>query len=488
MQGLWLLGDIYERSGLSGAFWVTLVGSVATVLGCLTLSLHILANRKPSGSAVAWLGLVWMSPLLGWTVYLLLGVNRVRRKAQRLMSKVPQGKRLRGARETLVPERLPMLRGLARAGAKITGHRLVLGNAFEPLRNGDQAYPAMIEAIDAAERSVGLLTYILDDDRTGERFVDALLRAHARGVEVRVMVDGINAKRARKAGRRLTQAGVPFSSFLWSWLPWQMALVNLRNHRKLLVVDGRLAFTGGINLRDAYVHGEGGEASACDLHFRVEGPVVRELQAQFALDWSFDMGEVLEGEAWFPELVPAGPCAARAIPHGPDEDTDKIAKVMFQALAVAEREVVVITPYFLPSEPLAAALVAAAQRGVDVRVVVPATNIPQFMNDITLEDAGDLVAAGVKLGFKRGLFEHTKLMVVDRSWTLLGSSNWDPRSLRLNFELNCEVYDVDLAERSLAVVQEVLDAVDWVDPAHARLEPFPRRLRARVLRLFKPYL
>jgi cardiolipin synthase len=487
MQGLWLLGDLYASSGPSVAFWLTLVASVATLLGCTLLSLHVLRHRKPSGSAVAWLGLIWLSPLVGWSFYVLLGVNRVRRKAQRLMSKVPRPTALRDARDTLVPRQLELLRGLARAGAKITGHRLVLGNRFDPLRNGDEAYPAMLEAIERAQRSVALLTYILDDDQTGEAFVDALIRAHERGVAVRVMIDGVNTLRARRARRRLLAAGVPFGNFLWSWWPGQMALVNLRNHRKLLVVDGELAFTGGINLRDAYVHG-GGEGSACDLHFAVRGPVVRELMAQFALDWSFDVGEVLEGDDWFPELDDAGPCAARVIPHGPDEDSDKIAQVMFQALAVARDDVLVITPYFLPTDPLAHALAAAAQRGVDVRVVLPATNVPQFMNDVALEDAGWLVEQGVKLGLKQGPFEHTKLMVVDRAWTLLGSSNWDPRSLRLNFELNVEVYDADVAERTLATVEEVLEATTWLSADQVVLRPWPRRLRARLLRLFKPYL
>ena len=487
MQGLWLLGDLYARTGAGLAFWLTLVASVATVLGCAALSLHVLSSRKPSGSAVAWLGLIWLSPLLGWTFYVLLGVNRVRRRAQRLLSKTPRATPLLEAREGEVPRQLTVLRELARAGSRITGQRLVLGNRFEPLRNGDEAYPAMLAAIDGAQRSVALLTYLLDDDQTGTAFVDALIRARERGCEVRVMVDGINTQRARRPARRLRQAGVGFASFLWSWLPWQMALINLRNHRKLLVVDGRRAFTGGINLRDANVHA-GGQGRACDLHFAVEGPVVRELMAQFALDWSFDMGEVLQGDAWFPELSEAGSCAARAIPHGPDEDNDKIAQIMFQALSVAEDHVVVITPYFLPSEALAQALVAAAQRGVAVQVVLPQTNVPQVMNDVTVEDCGWMVAHGVQLGFKPGPFEHTKLMVVDRAWTLLGSSNWDPRSLRLNFELNCEVYDAALAQRALAAVQEVLDAAVWLGPDDVVLQPWPRRMRARVLRLFKPYL
>jgi len=482
-----LLWTTYETFGVGPRLWVVSTAVSFVLAGCIGLSLNVLSRRKPSGSAVAWIGLIWMSPLVGWTAYALLGVNRVQRKAQRLFRDLPDTPDLRQADDADVPEGLDHLAGLARAGDQVTGHRLVHGNRVVPLRNGDQAYPAMLDAIDGAEHSVAFLTYILDDDPWGRRFEVALRSAHERGVEVRVLVDGIGAMRGRSLFRRLQRAGVPCGSFLWSWIPWQMALINLRNHRKLLVADGRTAFTGGINIREAYVHA-GGPGTARDLHFEVAGPVVRELMAQFVVDWAFDVGEVLEGPAWFPELAYAGSCAARVIPHGPDEDADKIAKIMFQAVAAATEEVVVVTPYFLPSEALRMALAAAAERGVRVEVILPENNVPQLMNDVALEDSGDLVHRGVHLGFAPGPFAHTKLMVVDRSWTLLGSSNWDPRSLRLNFELNMEAYSRAVAQASLEQLAELRESTQWLGPDDVVLPTVGRRLRARVLRLFKPYL
>ena len=486
-----LLWTTYAQFGVGLELWLATALVVFVAAGCSALSLHVLSRRKPSGSAVAWIGLIWMSPLIGWSAYGLLGVNRVQRKAQRLLRGTPEPRDLAegcGERPSLVlADELEHIAPLARAGDRITEHALVPGNTVVPLRNGDQAYLAMLQAIDEAQSSVAMITYILDDDPWGRRFEEALLAAHRRGVAVRLMVDGIGAMRGRALVRRLRQAGVPVGSFLWSWMPWQMALINLRNHRKLLIADGRRAFTGGINIREAYVH-QGGPGEARDLHFEVTGPVVRELMAAFVVDWAFDEGEVLTEEPWFPALEETGHCAARVIPHGPDEDADKIAQIMFQAIAVAREEVVVVTPYFLPTEALQTALRAAAQRGVRVEVVLPAVNVPQVMNDVAIEDAGSLLLHGVHLGLADGPFEHTKLMVVDRAWTLLGSSNWDPRSLRLNFELNMEVYSRPVAEAALGQLDDLRSAVRWLTAADLRLEPFPRRLRARVLRLFKPYL
>lgn len=481
------LEQLYADYGLG----LPLLAGAAVVLAgfafSVALSVHALSKRHQRNT-VAWLALIWTSPVIGWLSYVLLGINRVQRRAQRLSDRAPAsvGPPLPDDAD-VAPQHEHLVR-LARASGAITGKPLLAGNHFEPLRNGDEAYPAMLAAIHAAQTSVALLTYILDDDRAGEPVLDALIAAHRRGVAVRVLIDGIGARRASKGLRRLKRAGVPHRSFLWSWLPWKMALINLRNHRKLLVVDGETAFTGGINIRQAYLHRDNPGPLACDLHFRARGPIVRELQRQFALDWAFEGGDTLSGPTWFPELLPVGSSLARVLPDGPDEDLLKIQRVLFQAVTLAKSEVLVFTPYLLPDEALTAALEAAAQRGVDVRLVLPATNEPALMNPLTVEDLGPSLAHGVKLGFKQGPFEHTKLALVDGAWVLLGSSNWDPRSLRLNFELCVEVYDSELATQTREVMQPVLDAVRWVRPEDLDQRTRLAVLGTRVLRLFKPYL
>jgi cardiolipin synthase A/B len=489
-----------------GVAWLLAVLVVAV---SAVASAHILLNKRQSTAAVAWTGLVWLSPLVGPMAYLVFGINRIQRKAVRLLG--PGGSS--PVRSPRAPSELPTslhpYAALARAVGRITGGGLVYGNRVELLRNGDEAYPVMLEAIRAARRSVSLLTYILDDDRWGRRFVDALSDAHRRGVAVRVLVDGIGARRGRGALRALRAAGVPTQVFLWSWAPWKMALINLRNHRKLLVADGRVGFTGGMNIRQAYVHEEppvrprrgpsgssglsvagriGGPGEANDLHFRLKGPVLSQLQDQFAIDWAFASGEQLRGSAWYPRLRPAGPSVARVIPEGPDEDLNKLSAVLFQALGAAMHSVLIVTPYFVPPPDLYSALAAAALRGVRVDVVLPDNNEPAFMNRVVIDKAEPLLRAGVRIGFKPGPFEHTKLFVVDDAWVLLGSSNWDPRSLRLNFELNVEVYDPGFARDCRVRMAREHGSVRWLSPEDVRARSLGRRVLDAGIRMFEAYL
>jgi cardiolipin synthase len=462
------------------------------VLSALALSLitsvHALLTKRDAASAVAWIGVVWLSPFVGAGLYFTLGINRVQRKAVRLLGKAPP---LRPAPSLPpaadLPEAWKALPVLARAVGRITGQPLLDGNRFEPLRNGDEAYPPMLDAIRGAGRSVAFLTYILDGDGLGAQFVDALIAAHRRGVQVRVLIDGIGARRSWAPVRRLRDAGVPTEVFLWSWAPWKMALVNLRNHRKLLVVDGTIAFTGGMNIDEDFVH-EDGPGLGRDLHFGVHGPVVRALVEQFAVDWAFSAEETLEGEAWYPPVLHAGPTYARVIPDGPDEDRLKVSAVLFQALTLARERVLVVTPYFLPPNELHAAMIAAVLRGVDVRVVLPADNDPWWMNRPTLADVEGLVERGVKVGFASGPFEHAKLTVVDDAWVLLGSSNWDLRSLRLNFELVVECYDPLLARACLDRLDDSLSDVKWLSTKDLDDRNFLQKLGDRAIRLFKPWL
>jgi len=457
-----------------------LVSAFATV--------HVLLTKRDSASAVAWVGVVWLSPFFGAALYFMMGINRVQRKAVRLLGRAPP---LRPAPSLPPPSELPeiyqSLPVLARAVGRITGQPLVDGNRFDPLRNGDAAFPAMIEAIDGATSSVAFLTYLLDDDTVGMRFVDALARARQRGVQVRVLIDGIGARRAPGSVSALRAAGVPVELFLWSWAPWKMALVNLRNHRKLLVVDGTIAFTGGTNVDADFVH-VGGPGKGRDLHFRVRGPVVRALLEQFAVDWAFSSNEALSGHAWYPPIASVGTTYARAIPDGPDEDLLKVAAVLFQALTLARERVLVVTPYFLPPVELHAAMIGAVLRGVDVRVVLPLNNDPAWVNRPIRADVESLVERGVKVGFAPGPFEHTKLTVVDDVWVLLGSANWDARSLRLNFELSVECYDATLARGCLDALADTLTTVDWLTPTDLRRRPILDRLLDRTIRLAKPWL
>ncbi|HSN90572.1 MAG TPA: phospholipase D-like domain-containing protein [Anaeromyxobacteraceae bacterium] len=452
-------------------------------------SAHAVLNKRDVRAAIGWVGLIWTAPVAGAVAYALFGVNRIRRRAQAL--RVPQGRQR--AADSAPPPDLPVesrhLAPLAALGDGVVRRPLVEGNRVELLPGGDAAYPAMIEAIDAAERSVTFCTYIFDPGEAGQAFLDALARARWRGVQVRVLVDAVGARyRWPPAHRTLRKAGVPAALFMERLAPAFLPFVNLRNHRKILVADGRVGFTGGMNVRDDFLAGPGRPEPFQDLQARLEGPVVAHLQATFAEDWAFTTGERLDGVAFFPALPPAGPVTARGIPDGPDEDFETLRWILLGALATARSSVRIVTPYFLPDPGLLTALDVAAMRGVEVDVVLPERgNLPLVAWAQTAQ-LWQVLERGCRVWLTPPPFDHTKLMVVDGAWSLLGSANWDPRSLRLNFELDVECYDPDLGRRVEALAAERIARARAITLAELEARPLAVKLRDGVARLFSPYL
>ncbi len=225
-----------------------------------------------------------------------------------------------------------------------------------------------------------------------------------------------------------------------------------------------------------------------DHHFRIEGPVVAHLQEVFAEDWLFCTQELLEGETWFPELKPVGSVLARGISTGPDSDLDRLRLTLEGALACAETSVCIITPYFLPDAPLIAALNVAALRGVQVDIILPEANNLTRVKWASTALLWQVLERGCRVWLSPPPFDHTKLMLVDRAWTLLGSSNWDPRSLRLNFEFDLECYDRELAEKLHALMDKKRQQARQVTLADVDGRSVPIRLRDGLARLLTPYL
>jgi cardiolipin synthase len=469
--------------------------SALSVTISLVASAHVILNKRDTRSAIGWIGLIWLSPFLGTMAYVLLGINRINRKAQSLRRGRP---RLEPPPALACPpeevaryvaDEDRHLVSLARLVGEVTGRPLLEGNEIVPLMGGDQAFPAMIRAIDEASRSVSLVTYIFNDDRAGRLFVDALKRAVDRGVAVRVLVDGIGARYDWPSITRvLRNAGVPFATFIPTLVPGWTPYLNLRNHRKILVADGRVGFTGGMNIDEDYFHQIHPRRPRNDLHFRVEGPVVAHLQHVFAEDWVFTTQEFLQGDLWFPALDPVGPVLSRGISDGPDEDLDKLIGVILGALACAETSVAIVTPYFLPDAPLISALTIAAMRGVQVDIILPKQNNLNLVKWASTALLGELIERGCRVWYSPPPFDHSKLMVVDDIWSFVGSGNWDPRSLRLNFEFNLECYGPALAASLGQVVRDKLRDAERVTMDDIKNRSLPVKLRDGTARLLSPYL
>jgi len=480
-------------------FWPHLAAGFDLVAALLA-SVHTLLNKRDSRAATLWLGIIWLLPVLGPLLYLALGVNRIRRRAVSLA--------VHKTFSRPVPEDLgesehdgaEHLKHIALVVSRIAGQPLTTGNQIEPLVNGDTAFPAMLAAIEAAQKSVTLSTYIFDNDETGGAFVAALDRARQRGVAVRVLVDAAGVRYSwPPITFKLRHAQIPFAKFLPNSLltPWRVATINLRNHRKLLIVDGQLAFTGGMNLRHGNVLDAHPKSPVQDLHFQIAGPVVTQLQEAFANDWAFTTGEILEGESWFStgetyflkaDAPAAGNVIARVITDGPDEDYDNLRLTLLAALAEAQTSVQILTPYFLPDSTLITALNLAALRGVQVDILLPAKNNLPPVHWASRALWWQMLERGCRLWLTPPPFDHSKLMIVDGHWVLLGSANWDARSLRLNFELNVEGYGRAFAEKMERIIAQKMLTAHEVTLAEADARSIPEKLRDAIARLFSPYL
>jgi cardiolipin synthase len=459
---------------------------------------HVVLTKREVRSAIGWVGIIWLAPLVGSLLYVLFGVNRIQRRAQKLRADRPEMRISPGdaaGPATRVRAHLgddaAHLEQLVQVVDEVTGRPLLSGNKVEPLIDGEVCYPAMLAAIAGAQRSIAFSTFIFDNDRAGEMFLEALRDALQRGVEVRVLIDSVGSRYTFPSiVGKLRRAGLNVARFLPTLVPGSFRYANMRSHRKILVVDGRLGFTGGMNVREGCLLKLEPPARHLvqDLHFQIAGPVVADLQRVFVEDWHFSTGELLQGELWFPPIETAGPILARGVPDGPDEDLDKLPLTILGALSCAQRTVRIVTPYFLPDLLITTALNVAAMRGVEVDIVLPRENNQKLVAWAMNATLPQVLERGCRVWFTPPPFDHTKLMLVDGLWTLLGSANWDARSLRLNFEFNVECYDRGLTARMEQLVQQKIATAQRVTIADLEGRLFPLRLRDNIVRLMTPYL
>jgi cardiolipin synthase len=464
--------------------YVAIALSVAHFALAAGVTLHVLAHNRNPGSAVSWIGLAWLSPVVGSLLYVLLGINRVQRRARSEGVVPPEDPQVEASP---APPACEHLAGFELAARRISRRNVQPGNVIGMLANGDVAYPQMIAAIDGAASSVALSSYIFRADAVGHQFITALVGAHRRGVEIRVLIDGYGGGYLRSVTyRRLHHARVPVARFMHSALPWRMPFLNLRTHRKILCVDGRVAFTGGLNIGAENVAARKPRHMVLDSHFRFEGPVVAQLCEAFAGQWYFTTGEALAGPAWFPRLAPVGDSLVRAITSGPDQDLEKIELLVLEAIACARSSIQIMTPYFLPDDRIITALALAAMRDVAVDIVLPEHSNHPTVDWAMRAHIGPLLTAGCRVWTHKPPFDHSKLMTVDGIWCLVGSANWDMRSFRLNFEINLEVYHSIIVEQ----VSAKIAANQTARLLQADLDgrSLPSRLRDNAAHLMLPYL
>jgi cardiolipin synthase A/B len=478
--------------------WLSVWHWVVFVLSLLaggTALVHVLLRKNDPRAAAYWVALIALVPLLGAALYLLLGINIIRRSGKRYRESLSPGP-IDSMFEVhqMLPEWEPEVQampGLVHSLRTLSRLPLIGGNTVDVLRCGDEAMPAMLAAIEGAKCSISLLSYIFEVNGVGARFVDALEAAMHRGVEVRVMIDDAGTRYGwPPVTTELGKRGVNVRRFMPNRFIGRLLTMNLRNHRKLMIVDGSTGFTGGMNIRQGNMLQENPAHPVQDLHFRVCGPVVNQMQRMFAEDWHFCTGESLQGAAWFPDQSAPGDVCAIGLPDGPDADTQTISLAIATALDEAKREVRIVTPYFLPTEPIFSALISCALRGVRVRIITPsgaANNLP-FVHWASRTVYPPLLKRGVRIFESAPPFDHSKLLIIDGLFSMIGSTNWDPRSLKLNFEFNLGCFDDRLAAKLTQEFDLKLGHSREITAEVLERQTFIERLRNGVARLFIPLL
>ncbi len=471
---------------------LTLLLAILWLISLLSAGHALLTKRDPR-AALGWIVTCMALPGLGAFFYWLLGVNRIRTRARELQ-KQGQGMHWLNVDAPPSPHDIRNFpthatsRALITLADAVTRRPLVCGNDVKVLYNGEQAYPAMLEAIRGAKEHLFLSSYIFQADRTGKLFVRELIRAAERGVDVRVLVDAFGEYYSlAKVRNLLVNTPVKVARFLPPTLARSFYL-NMRNHRKLLIVDSRIGFTGGMNIGDRHLAKiKNNPRRVIDLHFQLTGPVCGQLRDAFMEDWHFATEEKRKPFSW-PEPRPRGDACCRGISAGPNEQHEKLNWILIGALACAKSQVRIMTPYFIPSRAQLAAINAAALRGVRVELLLPERNNLFFVGWAVNAYLFELLEHDVKIFFQPPPFVHSKLFLIDNEYALVGSANIDPRSLRLNFEFNIEIFAADTLRELIEHFDHCRGLSRQVTLEEMDRRPLPQRLRDSFCKLLSPYL
>ncbi|WP_395374787.1 phospholipase D-like domain-containing protein [Marinicella sp. W31] len=446
-------------------------------------STHALTRKRDPRSSMAWITVCLLLPIAGSFLYFLFGINRIEKRAHKIgvyanqfdLQKIPDALLNAGFEHLICNHEKLQLRPLK------------AGNSVIPLRDGTQAYPAMLNAITTAQISIVLSSYIFDDDETGKQFVEAMAKAQDRGVAVYVLIDGIGVFYSfPRITRLLKKNEICYVKFLPLKLFPPSIYLNLRNHRKILVVDQKIAFTGGMNIGNRHLpDGEGKLVS--DLHFQLQGPIVTDLYDLFWQDWTFACGET-RPKITHPPITQVHDHFCRLISDGPAVDFYKLSLLLHSVISAAQSSVLIVTPYFIPSREMVAVLLAAAHRGVRITILLPEKSNLRYIDWATRNLLWELLQWDVEIRYQPPPFDHSKLIIIDDQYVQIGSANIDPRSLRLNFELMVEIFNKEFATQMLQSIEKKIVQSRQITFNEIEARPLWIRVRDSLAWLMSPYL
>ena len=455
--------------------------------------LFVVPRRRVPQSAMAWLLVIFFAPWPGLVLYWFIGSHRLPKRRIREHNEILQ--RLETVNQRFEDHShvvRPQLGEHAMAAVKLAerlGYMPILdGNSAELIAQTDEFIARLVADIDAARHHVHLLFYIFASDSTGRRVADALYRAVARGVKCRVLADGVGSRPFfKRLGKEMIAHGVELRvSLPVGLLRRGMARLDLRNHRKVAVVDGRVGYTGSQNIVDAgYGHKD---LAWHDLMVRLAGPIVMELQAVFISDWYFETNDALDSEEFFPDPQACGQIAVQTLPSGPSYPTENYQRMVVAAIYAAQRHVTITSPYFVPDDAFLQAMQTAVFRGVKLEVIIPRRVDQKLVGAANRSYYDDLLDMGATLYlYDEGLL-HAKTMCIDDSIAFIGSSNFDIRSFALNFEINLLFYGPEVARQLRAQHQKYIAQSFELTAENWNKRPAIKKLFQNVAKLVSPLL
>ncbi len=472
------------------ADWLSLILS-ALAIWAVVFSVYVVSERRSPASTISWVLTLGFLPIVGFVVYYFVGPRRFDRKKRR------RAQAQQAVKEALVApsdddsvdnaEDVEFLVAMNNGALGASAHRRTA--ELKLLFSGNETYGQIIEDIDNATHHVNMEYYIWEPDSIGTRLRDALVASAARGVAVRLHLDGVGSAKANKRfWRPLTDAGGVVAHF--NRLALRRRTGNFRTHRKIAVIDGKIGYSGGMNITDVHSEEFSGDDSWRDTHLRLEGPATRGLQMVFNEGWYDSTSEILDGAEFFPieTTAHAKSRAVQIVSSGPDESHNAMHKLIASSIFASVRRVYITTPYFVPDPTICDALNSAALRGADVRIIVPRKNDLKLIGAASRSYYPGLLDVGVRIFEYGPRMVHAKTLVVDDTLSLVGTANVDNRSFRLNFEVGVACYDGDICEELVAAFEQDLEnTVEVTLEMVARYSRF-RRLGQSFARLVSPLL
>lgn len=474
---------------LDGMYMITVV-SIAIML--------MLENRNPVKS-ISWIMVLVLFPVVGLILYVFFGQNL---RKQKIISRksIKQVEMINGYYDAIKKQSFGNFLNLEKEEANYkkvisliykNNHSILTSdNKATVLNNGIETFDTIIRELKKATRFIHLEYYIFDQDNIGKQVATILKDKAQSGVEVRVIVDDVGSWHLNNAFfKEMREAEVEIYPFLKVRFPFFTSRINYRNHRKIIVIDGKVGFTGGLNIADRYISGSpklGGTWR--DTHLRLEGSAVNSLQSIFILDWYFVSRKRIKDKSYFPVHAPSGNVAMQILSSSPDGDWKTLEQAYFMAISQAKKSVYVATPYFLPTESVRMALAAVALSGIDVRIIMPGKSDAYMTQASSLSYVRGMLEAGVKVFFYQKGFIHSKVLIIDGELSSVGTANMDFRSFEYNFEVTAFMYNKNVAEQlEVSFAQDLQDSEEVILTEWKR-RPWNQKLGQSFARLFSPLL